>query len=324
MMECLHCGRLFPEVVGAPTQVCPHCGHEMESDAPARAKVAAPPVDPVGALGLAGQVARREYPFLLLLFAPAFALEVATGFLIERYVASIGLPDDPSLLTTGEQMQLLGVALPLLIALYTVRFATWTFVAARVLDHAVGGARLSRWRTLVGPSLLAGLVLTLTFAAGALLLVVGFLVFLHWFVYAPAQLAAGADGVGSAFDRSRRFARDHRTFGFTALLVLVGLAVLVPYFLADALGGSLAIVVPALINWAGGPLVPLLAASYVALAMRGAPRGAGQGHARSQAQEQGARATTTCPQCGRLIPYTPTGSPVDVVCPGCGRSGRVL
>lgn len=320
MMECLHCGRLFPEVVGAPTQVCPHCSHEMDTLAPARAPARAIPVDPVGAITLAARVARSQYHVFLLLFVPALLLEIGTGFAIERYVAATGIPDDTASLTTGDQMRLLGVALPLLILLYTVRLATWTFVAARVLDVAAGGARLARWRTLLAPALLAGFVLTLTFAAGAILLLVGFLVFLHWFVYAPAQLAAGANGVGLAFDRSRRFARDHRTAGFTALLVLVGLAVLVPYFMADALGGTLAIVVPALINWIGGPLVPLLAASYVALTLRGSrmPDEA------PNAAAAPARATTKCPQCSALIPYTPTGSPVDVVCPSCGRAGKVL
>lgn len=322
MIECEGCGRLFPEVVGAPTQVCPHCEREMQTTLQSRAASRGPiPVDPVGAITLAARVARTEYLRFLLLFLPALALEIGIGFVLEAYASAEGLPTEVDAMSDGQRMQFLGVGVPLILLLYSVRMGLWTLVAARVLDVAVGGKRLSRWRELVAPALLMGFVLTLTFAAGVLLLVVGFLVFLHWFMYAPAQLAAGASGVGVAFDRSRRFARDQRTAGFTALVALVGLAVLVPYFMADTLGGTLAIVVPALINWVGGPLVPLLAASYVALALKAPSR-----ELAPASPPVVGRSTTRCPQCATPIAYTPSvsGGATDVVCPSCGRAGKVL
>lgn len=322
-MECAHCGRLFPEVVGAPSQVCPHCGHEMDA-APSPAPEAAtrpPHVDPVGAMELAAKIGRKRYGRLLLIWLPALLVEIGVGIAIDAYTNAAGIPADVASLSTGQQMQLLGVALPLTILLYSVRLATWTFTAACTLDAALGGSRLSGWRALLGPALLAGLVLTLVYSAG-ILLIVGTLVFLHWFLYAPAQLAAGAPTIGAAFDRSRRFARDHRTYGFTALIVLLGLVILVPYFVTDAYGGWVGIVVPALIAWIGGPIVPLLAASYVALSLQqtsaeGAP---------TEEKLPTTRSTAKCPQCGTLIPYTanPAGGPVEIVCPSCGQAGRVL
>lgn len=320
MIECPRCGRLFPEVVGAPSQACPHCEHEFEASAALPRARSASPVDAFGALAQAAGLGVRDYPRLLLVFLPAFLVELVVGFAIEAYAAAAGLAEDVESLTTGQQMQLLGVALPLLILLYTVRLALWTFVAARVLDVSLGGRRLAAWKGLLGPAILMGFVLTLAFLAGALLLVVGFLVFLHWFAYAPAQLAAGAPTVGAAFDRSRRFAQEQRTYGFTALLVLVGLAVLVPYFMTDALGGTLGIVVPALVNWIGGPLVPLLAASFVALAKQGAP--AAQAFPPAGAPARAASAK--CPRCATLIPYEPAGAPVEVRCPSCGYRGKLL
>lgn len=323
MIECAHCGRLFPEVVGAPTQACPHCGHEFVPSAKGAASSPSPasataPVDAFGALAFAARTGRRVYPKLLLVFLPALAIELVVGFATDAYAAAAGIPADVESLTTGQQMQLLGVALPLLIALYTVRFALWAFVARVVLaEVGVGGPA---WRKLLPAAALMGFVLTLTFIAGLFLVLVGFLVFLHWFAYAPAQLSAGAPGVGAAFDRSRRFAQRHRTYGYTALMVLVGLAVLIPYFLTDALGGAAGVIVPAIINWVGGPLVPLLAASYVALARGPKP----EPKSPPEPSSPSVRSSTKCPQCATLIPYTSSGAPVDVTCPACGYTGKVL
>lgn len=315
MIECPACGRLYPDVVGAPSQVCPHCGHEVESTAPARAAPPLPRADPVGAVALAWRVARKSYLGLVLLWAPAFLVELAVAFGVEAYARSVGLLVDGTM-TTGQQMQYLGVALPLYVLVFTVRLAAWTLVGARALDVALGGARLARWRALVAPSLAMGFVLTLAYAAGWLMLVVGFLVFFHWFLYAPAMLADGASGLGAAFDRSRRFARERRTMGFTALALVVGLALAVPYFLVGDLAEPWGLVAQPAWAWLVGPILPLLAASFVAVARDAPAPGARAGLA--------PRATTTCPQCRTLIPYTPSTGPVDVTCPSCGRAGRVL
>src|SRR5207245_1488855 len=66
----------------------------------------------------------------------------------------------------------------------------------------------------------------LSFFAGALLLLVTFFVFLHWFAYAPAALVE-TGSVPRAFEASRDFARERRTYGFTAPIVLVWTALFV-------------------------------------------------------------------------------------------------
>lgn len=320
MMTCEACARAFPEVVGAPTQVCPHCNHEMASAAAHKDAARGTPVDPVGALQLAWRIARAEHVSLLLLWLPAFALELAAAFAVARYSEATAIPE-PAAMTTGEQMAFLGVALPLLIAFFTVRIATWTFASARVLDVALGGHRFAQWRALVVPALLAGFVLTLAYTTGIILAFVGFFVLLHWFLYVPVYVAQGVR-LGAAFDRSRRFARDRRTHGFTALVSLVLAVVYGTYSaLSSTLSGWQADVLPAALLLLAGPVVPLLAASYVALAIREAAPGT-----RATASEPAKRATTKCPQCGTLIPYAPSasGAAVAIVCPSCGRAGKVL
>lgn len=312
MILCPACARLHPGVAGAPTQVCPHCGHETGSEsatAPAR-----PAADPVGALALAWRLARSQYARFLLLWLPALAVELMASFAIDAYVRNAALPLDG--MTSGQQMQYLGVGIPLYVMVFTARLASWTFVAAHALDASLGGARLARWRSLLAPALMTGFVLTLVYSAGWLMLAVGFLVFFHWFLYAPAMLADGARGLGAAFDRSRRFARERRTMGFTALALLAGGLLLVPYFLLGSAPGVWGLLAPPLWAWLGGPVVPLLAASFVAVA-RAQPEAA-------PTSATGARATTMCPQCGALITYAPSGGATSVVCPSCGRAGRVL
>jgi hypothetical protein len=300
-------------VAGAPTQVCPHCAHETDA-APTGDASGLAPADPVGALALAWRLARSEYGRFLLLWVPALVVEAAAAFSVEAYVRAADIPLVG--MTSGEQMQYLGVALPLYLLVFTARLASWTFVAARALDVASGGARLARWRDLLAPSLALGFVLTLVYAAGWLMLVVGFLVFFHWFLYAPAMLAEGARGIGEAFDRSRRFARERNAMGFTAVALLAGGALLVPYFLLASAPDVWGLLLPPAWGWLIGPVLPLIAASFVAVA-RSAPRPSG--HVGAQA-----RATTTCPQCGTLVPFASSGAGADVVCPACGRSGRVL
>lgn len=325
MLDCAVCGRLFPEVRGAPTQVCPHCGHEAEGAAGVAVVRADPsaddasmPADPVGAIQMAWRFARADYAFLLLLWLPALALELAIAYGTLAYETARGFAGEPASMTTGEQMEWLGVAVPLSLLLLTVRVGLWTFIAARVLDRALGGDRLARWRSLVGPAFAAGFVLVLTWLAGTLLLLVGLFVFVHWFVYVPAMVANGKHGLGAAFEASRRFSRERRTQGFTALLLLLGGSVYAAWFALGALPGWLGIVIPALVSWALGPIVPLLASAYLALALR-APE-------RTAAEESVAetRSTTRCPRCATLIPYAPDPDGSAIVCPSCGHAGRVL
>jgi hypothetical protein len=176
-----------------------------------------------------------------------------------------------------------------------------------------------------------GALLAVSLPLGLILLVVPFLVFFHWLMYAPAALAEGRT-VAQAVEASRAFARERKTAGFTALVLLVWAAVLlVRFFVLDAVfaSGLDAVDVPpsyadatadALAMWVLGPLVPLFPAAYWSLARRAplpAPTPAAAPHA------ERAR-TTKCPQCGALVPYAATGAPVDVTCPECGRRGRVL
>ncbi|HEX2021669.1 MAG TPA: hypothetical protein VHH36_03100, partial [Candidatus Thermoplasmatota archaeon] len=71
--------------------------------------------------------------------------------------------------------------------------------------------------------------------------------------------------------------------------------------------------------WLALPILGALPmALYVGASAEAAPRPA----PRATPVERVSR--TKCPGCGTLVPYVPTGQPVDVVCPACGRAGRVL
>lgn len=310
-LECPSCGRLYPEVVGAPTQVCPHCGHETGAQRRSRGRGVSPLApDPVGALQHAWGVVRRDHVKLLLIWLPAGLAEVASALALAAYERSTSIPADPLALTTGERMQWLGVALPLLILVMTLRLGLWTFVAARALG------RPAPVRALAPLAFAAGFVLTLTYAAGLLFLIMGFFVFLHWFLYVPAHLARGAR-LGAAFEASRRFARERRTYGFTALVSVLGATILLVGVLAGGVTGSAGILAGAAVGWILGPVVPLLAASYVAVASDVTL----PAHASPSPTP---RAATACPKCGTLIPYEPSGTPIQIVCPSCGHAGRVL
>lgn len=315
MRPCPSCGRAFPEVRGAEEQACPHCGHVFRDDAAPPAEAAR--VDPVAALALAWQTLKRRYLFLLLAWAPLVVVDFATAWVVDAT-----FPADAQALDVQSQLRLLGIALPPLLALGAFEMAGWGLVAAT----AFGDARAALRR--VGALLALGLLLTLTFVAGGLLLIVPFFVFLHWFLYAPAALVEGRT-VAQAFEASRSFARARRTYGFTALVVLAYAAyAAVAYALGSALAGAFASAgMPsavagalggALAAWPLAPLVPLLPASYWRLASGTA---APQPTAAAPAPT---RATTTCPKCRTLIPFERTGQPVDVACPNCGNRGRVL
>lgn len=312
MIACAACRRLFPEVAGAPSQQCPHCGHDQASTAEPVAAPAAPAADPVAAVAAAWAHARRRYHVLLALWLPALVLEVAAAYLLAAYEQSAGLGASGRY-TTGEAMQYLGLALPLYLGVYTVKLASWSVVAAEA-----GGtlrATIGRWPLL----LVAGFVLVLTYLAGFALLLVGFLVFFHWFLFVPAALADGERSLAGAFERSRAFSREHRTAGFTALVLLLGVAlVAVAGVLTFAMGAvGLEALAGPLASWLASPFLALLPAAYWRIG-KTARAAAPAATAPSRAGR------TRCPRCATLVPYEPREGPVDVACPTCGYAGRVL
>lgn len=334
MRECPACGRAYPEVVGAEEQRCPFCGHETR-DAPAPATATRvhrePLADPVGALAHAARFASRHYPRLLLIWLPVLAVDVGLGLAITAYQEKLGLLDTADL-STGDALALLGLAAPLYLLDFAVTFAAWGLVGAHLLDLSRGGgARRAGYRRRLPGALAMGGLLTVALMAGFVLAFVPFLVFLHLFLFAPVAYADGAR-VGEAFDRSRRFARERETYGFTALVVLLLAGVVAVSFVVGGwLPGWLAMAgitspyavafFEPLPSWLLSPFVASLPASYWVLASQeraavapGAARTQPEAHTRS----------TKCPRCATLIPYEPTGAPVDVRCPKCGASGRVL
>ena len=319
MRTCLRCGRVFPEVAGADVQKCPFCGHET-LDAPPTDEAPLSPADPVGALTHAARVARRHYPRLLLLWLPVVVLDAAVALSVVAYQAATPGTEDLGNLTTDQALALLGVLAPLYLVDFAVTFAAWSWVARVVLGPAAPRASLAA-------ALGVGALLTLALVAGLVLLVVPALILFHMFLFAPAALAAGR-GVGGAFEESRRFSRERRTAGFTNLVVLLSVGILAAAyvlagFLADGLSraGISSPVVHALVEvvpgWLLWPLLPLLPASYWHLANQAPAPAAGPA-------PRPVRRTTKCPTCGTLVPYQPTGAPVDVTCPQCGTAGRVL
>lgn len=314
MRPCPRCGRTFAEVLGAPEQACPYCGHAFPTIAPL-GRVVGPRVDPVAALALAGRTLRARYPMLLLLWIPAVVVSFGVSWLV-----TLAIQGDPTLMTVPDRMRALGIVTPALFASLGLEFALWALVAA----SSFGDVRTTVAR--VGALVGLGFLLTFTFFAGALLLVVPFFVFFHWFQHAPAALAEGRS-VTAAFEASRAFAKERRTYGWTVLVLLAWAATIaasyalgaplargleaagMPPAAAEALGSALA-------AWPFAPLVPLLPAAYWRLAS-----GAPTGDAPAAVTGAPARESVKCPRCGALLPYTPTS---EVACPHCSFRGRAL
>lgn len=330
MLRCPECGRELPEVIGASSQQCPHCGHEWSPQDSASRRAAAP--DPVGAAAAAFRFARRHYFAAMVLWIPAVVVDVAATVGVGSYEQAHGLTD-VARLTDAQRLDWLGVAAPLLLVTVVLKLGLFAAIGGLVLDRegplrassALAAVVRRPWRLVA-----LGLVLTLAYLVGVLLALVGFLVLFHWFQYAPVALADRGKGLGDAFDASRRFARERRAFGFTALVLFVVLAAFVVDQLLE-LGVSGALhgfglgnlwtdaLVGAVALWIVTPIVAILPASYWAVAAHAPPV-----EAPASAPAPSAFRTTKCPQCGTLIPYTATGEPVDVECPSCGRKGRVL
>jgi phage FluMu protein Com len=339
LRPCEACGRDFPEVFGEAEQKCPYCGR-LQAASPASQPQPQPQpfaherVDPVAALRHAFQLLSRKYGVLLLVMLPAALVDLAVGVAVVAFVRAQGIPTDVFAMGVTDRLRYLGVALPLSLLSSVVGLASWSLVAAVALQED-GVRPKGALRAMAGRlhlALAVGLLLTLAWTAGLLLLIVPGLVFLHWFLYAPAALVE-TGSVPRAFERSRAFARERRTYGFTAVVLLVyfGLFVLdtllaspessllqlvgVPSDYADAAATALG-------AWPLAMLVPLLPAAYYSLAQR-APDVPPPTTPLPTAPAERFR-TTKCPQCGTLVPYTATGGAVDVKCPVCGREGRVL
>lgn len=331
MRTCPRCHRSFPGVENAPTQWCPHCGHEGDAESSARPLVSASPMraDPAAAAGHAFRFFGKHWGRLLALWFPAVLVDIAVALILRGYANAAGIPLDGGM-SDGQRMGFLGVALPLYFASFTVKFALWSVIGAYVLDDAWGGARMRALRARVPAALGLGAVLTLAYLAGFLLLIVPFLFVFHWFVFAPVAFGDGKR-VSEAFESSRAFARERRTFGFTALVLFLALGVLVIGFVLGAMAlrgldaaglrdGWWADAAGPVTGWFLAPLVALFPASYYALAQREPAPPVPSASAPAAERFR----TTKCPQCATLIPYSATGEPVDVACPVCGRTGRVL
>lgn len=312
--------------------------------------------DPAGAAAEGWRAFTGAYPRMLLAWAPVVATHALAGALLAAYASATGFPLDDLGASTGgldmgETMRFLGVGVPLFFVASAATLVGWGLVA-RVVERQLGGTPTPRGDVFRAPwPALAALsaALVLIYSAGVMLALVGFLVFLHWFLYAPAALADRRAGVGDALEESRRFARERRAYGFTALVALAWVAVVV---VGTALGGAIetglralgadASLAEALASplgaWPLAPLVPALPAAFWWLArreesMRDAsapmahappPEGPHGGDRTEGNGEERRTRSTKCPQCGALVAYKPTGKPVDVTCPVCGRAGRVL
>lgn len=330
MRTCPSCGKEFAEVQGASEQSCPHCGFIVPTPS-AVAPSVEPPAGPVDAFGAAAHAVRlwlRHPLALLALWLPVVLANGAVSIMLVLYAESTGIPTDPFAMNDPQRLRYLGVALPLAGVAFAIELAAWGAVAAFVArkESTASGAPLSA-ATLLG----LGFLLTFAYVAGFALLVVPFFIFFHWFLHAPAAAGDGAT-LTRALERSRVFARERRTYGFTALVLLVWVAIWlielvlangfasflglfgVPAGYADALG-------PVLAAWPLAPLIPLFPAAYWSLAKRAAPD-ADPPAPNAPAAER--FRTTKCPKCATLVPYTATGQPVDITCPVCGTKGKAV
>lgn len=325
----------MPEVLGADTQECPHCGAEVASSTSAVPEPRTM-VDAAAGAAAALRVARTSYLAALLLWIPALVVDVAASLGISYYQSSHGIPPDVAAIDDAQRLELLGVGVPLLALTFLLKLALFAPTAGLVLDRMgvtrEGSALASAARRVLA-ILALGAILLLLYVVGTLLALVGLIVLYHWFQFAPAAFADRRGGVTDALGASRRFAQERRAYGFTALsffalfaaivldLVLNAggnmlMRALLPQDWSDAIVGSVAL-------WLVTPFLAILPAAYWGLATR-APAPPAAPDAEAPAPAPRALATTKCPQCATLIPYTPTGAPVDVTCPVCGRKGKVL
>lgn len=331
---CPKCQHAFPEVEGAATQQCPHCAHEFVPRANARASLATSArADPAGAAAFAFRFTRRRYAPLLAIWLPALIVDLMGSLALVAYQQAAAIPADLTSLARADQLRFLGVALPIFVVVYGAKLAAFVGAGALVADEVEPGTKhLARLRGRGAQSILLGVALALMYLAGLVLLVVPFVIFFHWFLFAPAALARPGTTIGGALEESRRFAKERRTFGFTALVLLLLASLMVVWAIVTSI--LITLVEPlgvanvyadstigSIVAWLLAPIVSVMPASLYHLARV----------AKAQEQQVDVTAppadrfrTTKCPGCGTLVPYTATGQPVDVTCPVCGRTGRVL
>lgn len=324
MRTCAQCGRLFPEVGGAASQVCPHCGHEQadaRSPLPA-ASARASPADAVGALSAGARLFARRWGHLLLAWSPALVVDILVVATIGVAVRAMGI-DLSSNLTAGQAMQALGVALPPLLLSVAAKLFCWSLVARLTLDELAPGRRPA-FRARAGGAFGLALLLTVVFAGGLLLLLVPFLFVFHWFLFAPAAYADGRSA-GESMSASRVFAARHRTMGFSVVVLVLAVTIsLGKDFLGGragaALGGEIgafvAAYLPAVLSWLVSPLLAVLPAAFYALASEAEPVMA------SEAPRVERVKLSKCPRCAALVPVPEDDALVE--CAVCGHKGRVL
>ncbi|MFA5862846.1 MAG: hypothetical protein WDA16_14230 [Candidatus Thermoplasmatota archaeon] len=337
MRTCEQCGRSFAEVLGAPEQTCPQCGHAHNE---AHGSFAAPePVDPVSAARTALRLFGKHWGALMVLWLPVVLVTLCAQALVTAYDEAQGITPDLGAMSVAQSLQYLGVALPAALVATMVELGMWVVIAAFVLEREGVASPGSLRRVMRSPTKVLGLgmLLTLSFFVGLVLLVVPFFFFLHRFAYAPAAAADG-NTVQGALAASSAFAKERRTLGFTALIVLVWIVLVIIGLVLSAPEQALFKLVgvpeayaeafaPVIASWPLAPFLPLLPASYWAIARKqpaaaaAVPAPAGAVVPTSAAERF---RTTKCPQCETLVPYTATGGPVDITCPVCGRQGRVL
>lgn len=332
VLRCPACGRDVPEVLGAESQECPHCGEAILAARQESARV-----DATAGAVAALRVARKAYGAALLLWVPALVVDVAASMGISYYQASHGIPEDLAGITDAQRLAFVGVGAPILLATLLLKLMLFAPTAGLVIDRMdprreAGSALAFAARAVFGTLTLA-LILLVLYLGGVVLALVGLVVFYHWFQFAPAAFADRAKGVGDALSASRRFAQERRAFGFTALsffalllAIILDLVInaagtrvldlVLPASWSDAIVGSLAL-------WLVTPFLAILPAAYWTLATRAKPTDV-SAPIEPDAPASARFRTTKCPQCGALIPYTATGAPVDVACPVCGRAGKVL
>lgn len=342
MRTCERCNRGYAEVLGASEQRCPHCGQAHTE--PAASFAAPEPVDPVSAAKTAFRLFGRHWGKLMLLWLPVVLVTLLVQLGVTAYDEQQGISPDLAATNLTQSLRYLGVALPAALVASTVDLGMWVVIAAFVLEREGVAAEGTLRRVMRSPGVILGMgvLLTLSFFVGIVLIILPFFFFLHRFAFAPAALAQGGR-VPEAFGASSAFARSRKSYGFTALMVLVWIALFLVETLLSAPEQALfrligvpkayaEAIAPVFASWPLAPLLPLLPASYWAIAAAaaaaGAPAGAITTTTPTSTTTPGRAAerfrTTKCPQCATLVPYTATGEPVDITCPVCGRKGRVL
>ncbi|HLE97428.1 MAG TPA: hypothetical protein VI997_08675 [Candidatus Thermoplasmatota archaeon] len=332
-----------------------------QAQAQARGRAQGVPRDTAGAAARAVRIVVADYPGWLALYAPfallALVVEVVGILAVQAAGWSGSVPTDPVRVAL-----VVAVTLPFVVLEYGVG-AAFLGVGAAVASRkaqdlrlgaaprvrAIEGVRILRERAV--PLLGAGVVLVAVLFAGLLLLVVPAVFFVHRYLWTTAFVARGR-GVGDAFRASHDLAAERRTKAYTAVIVLAWVGVFLVRVTGEIVLGPVlgegdvwGAVGAAIVAFPLLPVVPALVGSLLAEAEGVAPKAAAPvvverptppAPATARAAPVGtapparratsvppARRAVRCPGCGTAVPFTPTGAPVRVTCPRCGRTGVV-